>query len=113
MNAFMSSLKRTSEYLLMILMFVASLFTLLFYVGNFGSDFMPVMGNLLAMILKVGLWLSVPVLLAIRKRALAKKALAAVSLYWYVSFLFSLLDDTHRARRFGLLSDLIPADSIS
>ena len=98
MNAFLGKLKRTSEYIAMILFFVASFFVMLYYIGNFGADFMPVIGNLLSMLLDVAIWMVVPVCIAMRKRCLAKSAAVGVSGYWLISSLFDLLDRTSFAR---------------
>ena len=98
MNAFLGKLKRTSEYIAMILFFVASFFVMLYYIGNFGADFMPVIGNLLSMLLDVAIWMIVPVCIAMRKRCLAKSAAVGVSGYWLISSLFDLLDSTSLAR---------------
>ena len=94
MNAFMKSVKRASVSITTILFFAAALFTLLLYVGNFGTDFLPVLGNLFSMLIRIGIWLIVPVLLLARKRVLAKWALIGVVLYWVISFVFTLLTDT-------------------
>lgn len=94
MNAFLGKVKRTSEYIAMMLFFIAAFFVMLYYIGNFAADFMPVLGNLFSMLLDVGIWLIVPVCIAMRKRSCAKWASIGVSLYWLITSLFDLLSDT-------------------
>ena len=101
MNAFLGKVKRTSEFVAMILFFVASFFALLYYIGNFGNDFMPVIGNLFSMLLEVGIWLIVPLLILLKKRRFAKWASLAVAAYWLISTLFSLFRDMAMARSGG------------
>lgn len=98
MNVFMGKIKRTSEYVAMVLFFVAAFFSLLYYIGNFDAEFMPVIGNLFAMVLQLGIWLVVPVCIVMKRRSYARWAALAVALYWFITTLFSLLRDTALAR---------------
>ena len=97
MNIFMGKLKRMSEYVAMILFFVAAFFSLLFYIGNFDGAFMPVIGNLFKMCLQVGIWLIIPLCIVMKRRSYARWATVAVSLYWLITTLFTLLDTTAMA----------------
>ena len=94
MNVFMGKVKRTSEFVAMILFFVAAFFSLLYYIGNFDGAFMPVIGNLFAMVLQVGIWLVIPLCIVMKRRSYARWATLGVSLYWLITTLFSLLGDT-------------------
>ena len=107
MNVFMGKVKRTSEFISMILFFVAAFFALRYYIGNFNADFMPVIGNLFAMFLQVGIWLVVPICIVIKRRSYARWAALAVALYWLITTLFSLLENA------GLASSGQPALTIS
>lgn len=107
MNVFMGKIKRTSEFVAMILFFVASFFALLYYIGNFDADFMPVIGNLFSMILQVGIWLVIPFCIVMKRRSYARWAALGVALYWLITTLFSLLSAT------GLASSGNPALTIS
>ena len=97
MNVFMSKVKRTSEFVAMILFFVAAFFSLLYYIGNFDGAFMPVIGNLFAMVLQVGIWLVIPLCIVMKRRSYARWATLAVALYWLITTLFSMLDNTAMA----------------
>ena len=97
MNVFMGKVKRMSEYIAMVLFFVAAFFSLLYYIGNFDGDFMPVIGNFFMMTLQVGIWLVIPLCIVIKRRSYARWATLAVSLYWLITTLFSLLNDTAMA----------------
>ena len=97
MNVFMGKVKRMSEFIAMILFFVAAFFSLLFYIGKFDGAFMPVIGNLFSMLLQVGIWLIIPLCIVMKRRSYARWAALAVSLYWLITTLFSLLDSTAMA----------------
>ena len=97
MNVFLGKVKRTSEFIAMILFFVAAFFSLLFYIGNFDGDFMPVIANLFSMVLQVGMWLAIPLCIVMKRRSYARWAALAVSLYWLITTLFALLDNTAMA----------------
>ena len=97
MNVFMGKLKRTSEFVAMILFFVAAFFSLLYYIGNFDGAFMPVIGNLFAMVLQVGIWLVIPLCIVMKRRSYARWATLAVALYWLITTLFTLLGETSMA----------------
>jgi len=107
MNVFMGKVKRTSEFVAMVLFFVAAFFSLLYYIGNFDGAFMPVIGNLFAMVLQVGIWLVIPLCIVMKRRSYARWATLAVALYWLITTLFSLLGDTVMA------SDLYTSLAIS
>ena len=92
-------LKRRAEQLAVILFYVASGLSFIYYVGNFGGGFLPVMGNLFTMILRVAILLVVPVLLSIGKKPAAKWAFLGVSAYWVITSLFDLLDETGVAQK--------------
>jgi len=94
MNGFLNGIKKNSETVAMILFFCASAFSLLFYVGNFGSEFVPIMGNLIAMLLQIALWLIYPLLLALGKKEAARTVIKPISAFWIFSFLFELLSHT-------------------
>ena len=94
MAEIMNALKKRAESICTILFYAASALCFFYYVGNFGGDFMPVMGNLFALFLEVGLWLVIPLLLTLRKRSIAKWAFLGISIYWLLTTLFNLLGHT-------------------
>ena len=98
MKEIYKELKRHSEQLTIILFFAAAALSFIYHVANFGGGFLPVMGNLFTMILRVSILLVVPVLLSIGKKNEAKWAFLGVSAYWVITTLFELLNDTGVAR---------------
>ena len=55
---------------------------------------MPAMGNLISLVLEVCIWLAIPVLLKIQKREVAKWSFLGISIYWLLTTVFNLLDQT-------------------
>ena len=93
-NQIINAVKRKSELICEILFYVAAGLCFIYYVGDFNGGFMPVLGTLIAMVLKVALWLLIPVLLSIRRRSIAKWAFLGLSIYWALTTIFDLLQGT-------------------
>ena len=93
MNALFIGMRKLSKELATYLLFATGVFCLLFYVGNFGGGFLPVMGNLFLMILEIALWIVIPVLLTVGKNDLAKKALRPIFSFWLIHTVYTFLTD--------------------
>jgi len=93
MNSIFIGMKKFSKEIAMYLLYATGLFCLLFYAGNFGGSFLPVMGNLFLMILEIALWILVPILLTMGKNTAAKYTMCPVISYWTISTIFSFLGD--------------------
>ncbi len=94
MSYFFKQLKRNAEVLFITLLLVAALFSLLSYVGTFPNDFMPVIGHLFLMLFEIGLLITVPVLLLLRKRELAKMIYMLYASFWVISTIYTALGDS-------------------
>ena len=94
MNQVINAVKRRAESICQILFYIAAGFCFFYYVGNFNGAFMPVLGTFLSMVLEVALWLLIPVLLSIRRRSVAKWAFLGLSIFWALTTIFDLLQQT-------------------
>ena len=93
MQEIFHEIKKKSELVTIILFYLAAALCLVVYIGNFRGGFLPVMGNLITMILRVAILLVVPVLLSMRKAPAAKVAFLGVSAYWLLNTVFDMLGD--------------------
>ena len=75
--------------------FGAAAFTLIGDAGNFGNSFMPVVGDLISLVISLGLLLAIPVLFLLKKDNWAKFAFACYFPYWIISSVFSHLGSTN------------------
>ena len=99
MEEIFREIKKKSELITMILFYLAAALCLAVYIGNFGGGFLPVMGNLITMILRVAILLVVPVLLSMRKKEEAKIAFLGVSAFWLLTTVFDMLADAGIVRK--------------
>lgn len=94
MSYIFKQLKRYAEIFFITLLLVASFFSLLSSVGNFPNEFMPVVGHLFLMLFEIGLLASVPVLLLLKKRDLAKTVFIIYASFWLIATIYNTLGDS-------------------
>ena len=93
MNRFFVTLRKYSREAALYLLYATGAFCFIYYVGNFGGGFLSVMGNLFLMFAEIALWISVPILLSMGKKATAKSALRPVFTFWLLYTVFTYLDE--------------------
>ena len=85
---------KLAKLLTIIFLIVAAGSNILVTVGNFGSAFMPVIGDLVILVFETALYAAVAVLLLIGKVELAKKTLLPIFSYWLISAILGNLSSS-------------------
>lgn len=89
---FLDALKKPAWLVAVVTLSVSALFTLLYYAGMFGGGFMPVISNLIAMILSLGIIGGLLFFLITKKYDLFKYFFVLYFFYWILTAIYRGLD---------------------